>query len=325
MTNWLGAYRAWTESTTGKRVLRIIRWLFVIAMLVWMTLKVNAIGWRKVSDSLPVTPWFYILFLAMFLTLPISETAIFQRIYDRPMARHLAVFIRKRVLNSALVGYSGEVYFFLWARHNLSIPAKQLLVGLKDNAILSAVAAAMVTAGLVVLFLLSGQADLVTRWLNGEVKWFLAAALIAAFLLPVMLAFRNKIIGLSLGVAGSVLGLHVVRTVIVMGLQVTQWAVVIPDQPWKVWLFFLTMQMVIARLPFIPNRELLFLSAGLEMSNAIDGPREAMAGLLLAGGALTQGSNLIFFLLTSIRRPNEVPIGESLPSDETMLATPPAK
>ena len=55
----------------------------------------------------------------------------------------------------------------------------------------------------------------------------------------------------------------------------------------------------------VPNRDLLFLSAGLELSHAMNTPSDAMAGLLLAGGALTQGSNLLFFILTSFGEKRE--------------------
>ena len=88
---------------------------------------------------------------------------------------------------------------------------------------------------------------------------------------------------------------------------------------------FLTTQMVVSRLPFVPNRDLLFLSAGLQMSGTVGVPEQAMAGLLIAGGALTQGSNLVFFLITSLLGPRDVPRGESLPTDHTLVATPPAR
>ncbi|KAK0348361.1 hypothetical protein LTR94_037585, partial [Friedmanniomyces endolithicus] len=47
------------------------------------------------------------------------------------------------------------------------------------------------------------------------------------------------------------------------------------------------------------------------------------AGLLLAGGALTQGSNLLFFLLTSFqRRRGTLPVAEVDPAFEAEVATP---
>ena len=116
------------------------------------------------------------------------------------------------------------------------------------------------------------------------------------------------------GTAWGVLGIHVARIALVVLLQATQWAVVLPAERWSTWLVFLTAQMVISRLPIVPNRDLLFLSAGLEMSNTIAGPRAAMAGLLLAGGALTQGMNLAFFVITALLP--KPPVGEGEPEDD---------
>lgn len=307
MTERLHRLREWLETPTAKLATRLLRILFFAAVLTWLALKVRAIGWRQVLDALPTNPLFYILFLVMFLALPASETVIFRIILGGRIWREFPVFIRKRVFNSALLGYSGEVYYFLWAQKNLGLPAKRILLGIKDNAILSALASAGVTSALLVAFLLSGQAGSIARWLDSATGGLIAGALILAFVIPLAIRLRRQIISIAAPVALTVFGIHVVRICVVVLLQATQWAVVLPQEPWTVWLIFLTTQMVVSRLPFVPNRDLLFLSAGLEMSNVIEGPREAMAGLLLAGGALTQGSNLVFFLLTSIRRRSGAP------------------
>ncbi|MBR0552307.1 hypothetical protein [Stakelama marina] len=311
MTEWIEKLREWLETPAARFATRLFRILFFVAVLGWLVLKVRAIGWRQVLDALPTNPLFYILFLFMFLALPASETVIFRIILGGRILREFPVFIRKRVFNSALLGYSGEVYYFLWAQKHLGVPAKKILLGIKDNAILSALASAGVTSALLVAFLLSGRASSVARWLDSATGGLIAGALILAFVIPVAIRLRRQIISIAPRVALTVFGIHVVRICLVVLLQATQWAVVLPQEPWTVWLIFLTTQMVVSRLPFVPNRDLLFLSAGLEMSNVIEGPREAMAGLLLAGGALTQGSNLIFFLLTSIKRRSGTPDAEA--------------
>lgn len=297
------ALQAWSETPTGKWAGRALRWLFFAGVVGWLVLKVTAIGWGAVLASLPTSPWFYILFVVMFVALPVSETLIFRLLLDRRIGiRDVGVFIRKRVFNSAFVGYSGELYLFVWAKRRLGLSAKRAAHGVKDNAVLSALASAAVTAGLLIAFWISGQAALVAGWLDSSAGKFAATLLALAFLLPVLLRFRKRIISVPGRIAATVWGVHMVRITGVLLLQAVQWWVVLPNQSWTTWLIFLTAQMVISRLPFIPNRDLLFLSAGLEMSNVIDGPRAAMAGVLLAGGALTQGANLLFFIATSFGR-----------------------
>ncbi len=313
----------WSQTPAAAWAGKVFRALFFVGVLLWLVLKVRAIGWSNVAAALPRTPWFYILFVVMFMALPVSEVWIFRLLLGRPMPGSLPVFVRKRVFNSAFVGYSGELYLFVWARQRLGIASKTLLLAIKDNAILSALASAAITSLLLVVFMGTGRAKWIAHWLHSAGGMLLAGLLVAAFLTPLLLRLRKQILSVSWRVAGAVLGIHVARILIVVLLQATQWAVVLPAEPWSVWVTFLTVQMVISRLPIVPNRDLLFLSAALEMSHIVDGPRAAMAGLLLAGGALTQGSNLLFFLLTSFqRRRGTLPVAEVDPAFEAEVATP---
>lgn len=295
-------WRGWARRPVVRALGVVLRLGFFAAMIAWMVLKIDAIGWREVARSLPTQPAFYLLFVLTFLVLPFSETLVFRRFFDQPLPGALPVLIRKRILNSALVGYSGELYLAVWLRRTIGLPAKRIAVALKDNAILSAIASGLVTAGLLIAFAAAGNARRIAAWLDPGPALLVAGAIAAVFLLPLLFRLRRHLIALPMAQAGAVLGIHVARIAVVVLLQATQWAVVLPQERWSVWLVFLTAQMVISRLPIVPNRDLLFLSAALQMSNTIDGPREAMAGLLLAGGALTQGANLVFFLLTAVWR-----------------------
>ncbi|MDJ0278494.1 hypothetical protein QLH51_16985 [Sphingomonas sp. 2R-10] len=313
----------WSQTPAAARMGKVLRALFFVGVLLWLVLKVRAIGWGNVAAALPRTPWFYILFVVMFMALPVSEVWIFRLLLGRPMPGALPVFVRKRVFNSAFVGYSGELYLFVWARQRLGIASKTLLLAIKDNAILSALASAAITSVLLVIFMATGRAKWIADWLHSAGGMILAGLLVAAFLTPLLLRLRRQILSVRWSTAGAVLGIHVVRILIVVLLQATQWAVVLPGEPLSVWVTFLTVQMVISRLPIVPNRDLLFLSAALEMSHIVDGPRAAMAGLLLAGGALTQGSNLLFFLLTSFeRRRGTLPVADPDPAFEAAVAPP---
>ncbi|KQM98795.1 hypothetical protein [Sphingomonas sp. Leaf25] len=316
--------QTWSETPAAKILGRVCRALFFVGVLAWLVLKVRAIGWSNVAAALPRTPWFYLLFVVMFMALPLSEVLIFRLLLGRKLPGALPVFVRKRVFNSAFVGYSGELYLFVWVRQRLGIASKTLLLAIKDNAILSALASAGITSVLLLIFMATGRAKWIADWLHSAGGMVLAALLVAGFLTPLLLRLRRQILSVPWATAGTVFAIHVARIAVVVLLQATQWAVVLPTEPWSVWVTFLTVQMVISRLPVVPNRDLLFLSAALEMSHIVDGPRAAMAGLLLAGGALTQGSNLLFFLLTSFERRRSgspAPIADE-PAIEAVIATP---
>lgn len=300
MKEWLARIEAWGKTEGARRVGIALRVMFFAAMFTWLVLKVRAIGWRQVATNLPTNPLFYALFVVNFLILPASETIIFRRIFQQRLPGAFPMLIRKRIYNSALVGYSGELMFMIWLKRTLGLRTKNILIGLKDNAILSAVSSGLVTAGLLVAFALAGNGRRIAGWLSPTPMLVIAGVLGAVFVVPLLYRLRRQLIAMPAPRAAGVLGIHVARVALVVVLQALQWAVVLPSESLSTWLVFLTAQMVISRLPIIPNRDLLFLSAGLEMSNTIAGPRAAMAGLLLAGGALTQGANLAFFILTSL-------------------------
>jgi hypothetical protein len=289
----------WAQTPLAKRLARVGRVLFFVVMIAVLVYQLSGIGWHDVLRSLPVQPLFYILFFVNFMVLPVSELPIFRWLLGQPIPGALPVMIRKRIVNAVFVDYSGDLYLYGWGRSRLGIEPRRLLMAVKDNAILSSLAGAVVAGVAVLAFLAHAPAGRIASWLDSTAGVMVGVVLCASFLLPLLLRFRHAILSVSGATAARVFGLHVARTIANLLIQAAQWIVVLPDQHWTTWLSLTAVQLVIARLPFIPNRDLLFMAAGLEMSGALTGARDAMAGLLIAGAALTQGTNLALFLLTS--------------------------
>jgi hypothetical protein len=298
--------KPWAACLEDWRVLRALKGLrvaFVLGVVAYLIARLTAIGWAEVWASLPRTPWFYLLFVAMFFALPVSELAVYRLIWGAGMLRSFPVFVRKRVYNSTIIGYSGELYLFVWARQHLGLPDRRIFSTIKDNNILSTLASTSVTVALLLTFVATGQIQAVIRADPGLMAYFLVTTIIGGLLVPVVIRFRRHLIALPAGTALAVLAIHVVRLVAVLGLQAAQWAVVLTHVPFHTWLIFLTAQAVLTRIPFLPNKDLVFLGVGLGMAAIVDAPAAATAGMLLAGGALTQGSNLAMYLLTSFAAP----------------------
>lgn len=295
-------WRAWgkrLDTPRARFAAKLLRWGFLAGVVAYLLVRLSDIGWAEVWRALPATPWFYLLFLANFLLLPLSELLIYRLLWGVPLWRHLGVFVRKRVYNSAVVGYSGEVYMFMWARERFGLPEKQVLLSIKDSTVLSSLASALVTALLLAAFVATGQAGVIDRTISRDTGWTIALVLAALFVLPLLVRFRRKIITAPPASAAAVFAIHLARVFGVVALQALQWSVVLPDVPLKVWIIFLTAQMVISRLPLLPNRDLLFLGVGLELAHAVNAPQASLAALFLAAGALGQGVNLVAFLVTS--------------------------
>lgn len=323
LARWSRPFERIVASPNWHRFTLIGRWAMVAGITVWMAVQMTDIGWRAVLAALPTTPWYYILFVVLFLTLPVSEIPVMRLLFGKYVPGLFPALIRKRVLNAALIGYSGDLFLFVWANARGVLPRVRLLERIKDNALLSALASTIFTAALLVAFVVLGRAHWIARWFSSAAGTIGIVAFALLLATPILLRFRKNILSVSFRVASAVVGIHISRLILVALLQATQWAVVLPSEPWSVWITFLTVQMVISRLPVVPNRDLLFLSAALEMSHIADGPRAAMAGLLLAGGALTQGSNLLFFLLTSFeRRRGTLPVTQADPAFVGQVAPP---
>jgi hypothetical protein len=122
---------------------------------------------------------------------------------------------------------------------------------------------------------------------------------VGLIILPLIIKFRKKILALDPQVAQKIFLIHLGRLILMLGFQTLQWAVVLPAVPFDTWLLFLTAQLVLTRVPFLPNTDLLYVGLGLTLANYIDAPIAVIAGMFLASGALFQIANLVAFILTS--------------------------
>ena len=277
-----------------------LRVALMAAIIAYLGIKISAIGWQAVFRALPVNPAYYLIFALIYLALPVSEIFIYQRLWNIPLGRYAAFFLRKQVYNAALVGYSGEMVFCFWAQDHLGLPANRALSAIKDNNILSAMASNLVTVVLVAAFFLTGKLNLLGAGTPG-VMAMLIGGLGFVFLVSILFArFRKRLITLPPRQAGLVFGVHLARIAVVAALQVLQWHLVIPQAPVSVWLAFLTAQFVLTRIPFLPNKDLVFLGLTLNLTGLVNAPGAVAAGMFVAFGALMQVTNLAIYVIASI-------------------------
>jgi hypothetical protein len=128
---------AFAESKRGKRWLKAVRAVFVVGVIGWLAYQLAGIGWKEVWSARPRTPWFYVLWAALYFQLPFVESAIYSVVWNVPARHVLAPLFRKRALNQDVASYSGEAFFFAWARNRLDLPDRLIAGTLKDNAIVS--------------------------------------------------------------------------------------------------------------------------------------------------------------------------------------------
>ncbi len=291
-------WRGLRQRTEVQRALSISRWTLFAVIVAYLIYRLSQVGWIDVLNALPVSPWFYLFFVLRFLVHPFAELALYEIVWGKPLVRHFFVFIRKRVYNFAVMGYSGEAFLTLWARRRLRLSDKTILVSVKDIALISALASNTATVILVAILAATGGLKAGIDAFPGAGWLFAIAFLTAGTLAVVVTAFRRKLLALPPGVLPKLLGLHGGRQVLIIVLHASMYAAALPGAPLLAWLTFIALQLVLSRIPFLPNQDIVYLTAALTLAPIVGAPEAAVAGMLVAEAGLSQLFNAIMFAAT---------------------------
>lgn len=295
----LARLKNFQERPDVQRAYKVLRAAILVGVIAYLIFRFSEVGWREVLGALPSSPLFYLFFVLRFFVLPASELLIYQRIWEVPLVAHFPAFVRKRVYNFAVMGYSGEGFLTLWARRTLTVPTRKILSGVKDNNLLSALTSNIATVVVILFLVFTGEIEHgISALPPGGGVLFLIAFLTALTLSISVIFFRKKIIALSGKLIVELLSIHFVRIVIILGLHAGMYASAIPGPPLSAWLMFLALQLVLSRIPFIPNQDLVFLGAALSLSAYVGASEVVLAGMLVAEAGLSQIINFTLFFAT---------------------------
>ncbi len=272
------------------------------AILAYLLHEMAEIGWRAVWQVLPTNPLFYLLVALSYMATPVTEYIIFRRWW--PLTpRSLAVFSKKRVLNDAVFGYSGDAYLFMWAKRALGdrVVGATPLAAVKDVAITSALAGNVATLLMLALALALGGGPAVQDAFAGETMrnvGFGFAFVISVSLL--ILLFSAKVLSLAPRENMLLFLLHSVRLLAGSTLLLLAWIIALPEVDVGTWFVLGALRMVVTRLPFLPNKELLFAAIGVSLTGD-SAPQ--VAALMAAAGALhVAGHGIAYALATLVER-----------------------
>jgi hypothetical protein len=287
--------RTHPKGRAAGKALQFLLLALIVGILFW---RISNIGWRDVIAHLPQSPWFYAFWLLRYLTLPTTEMFVYRIILDRPMARHFPAFVRKRVYNYGVAGYSGEAFLALWARRTFGLSAKDALIAVKDGNILAALTANIATAVLIAGLYVTGALAPAAAALPAGSALFALAFATAAGVSLIVIALRRKLAPLSPGKTAPIIALHGARQLVQIGLYVAMYAAAIPSAPAGVWLLFIALQLAVSRIPFLPTQDLAYVTAALSLSGLVGAPGEEVAGMLIAEAGLSQALNFTLFFAT---------------------------
>lgn len=280
--------------------LRVLQVIFVLGMFIYLGFRLSEIGWTDVLDALPASPLYYLFFLGWYFAMPLAELSVYRLMWGMSLARHLGVFLRKRVYNKAIFNYTGEAYLAIWAHRTLPLRGRAVIATVKDSNLLSGLASNSTTLLFLTLAWFSGGLAPILDTNPDLGESILFAAVVAGFLVPMVARFRHKIIGLPTPLMAKVLSIHALRNVAEVVFQAGMWMVVLPELPISVWIVLLSAQLVLTRIP-LPNTDLMLVGLGLSLSGLIDAPEAVIAGMFLAAGALNQLLNGVIYMGTSVQ------------------------
>ena len=269
---------------TWGRAMTMALSLLVLAAAAWQARELQL---ADITALIPYTPLFWLVLAARYLATPAFDWLIFHRLWQVGRNAFYAL-LRKLIYNELLLGYLGEVYFYTWARRRLPMAATPF-GAVKDVAIMSAIAGNVMTLVLIALaypyLALLPLADY-----GDDIAWSLA--LIFAISLGAML-FRRRIFSLSRGELWMVFGLQTLRIIATTLLSALAWHLVLPDVQIGWWLVLSAIRLLVSRLPFVPNKDVVF--AGIAVLAL--GQDVAIAALMAMMAALILATHLIMALI----------------------------
>jgi hypothetical protein len=230
----------------------IIGAVVTMAMLVGLGRELFGSGLAGLGRTVPRNPMFYFAFATLYITPPLVDYFIFRRLWNIPLSGFVAL-IKKRIANDVVMGYSGEAYFYAWARARAHLVAAPF-GAVKDVSILSAIAGNMITLAMIAIAL-----PVVRGLIPGEMMRYVYGSLlvIVATSLP-FFVFSKRVFSLTRETLWWVFSMQCLRIVAGAALLALAWHFALPGVSIGLWLFLTAGRLLFSRLPLLPNKDLLF-------------------------------------------------------------------
>jgi hypothetical protein len=266
------------------------------ALLISVVIQLARAPAEAVAEVSRFGPVFWLVFAALYLAQPLSELVIFGRLWRLP-ASGLTVLLRKGVINEIVFGYSGEVYLYLWARRKAGLTGAPF-GAIKDVNILSALAGNVLTLAMLAISASAIHKVDLDRYLAPTIWCGLAVVALSL----AILVFARRVFSLKRPELVFVARVHGVRLLATTVLTIALWAVALPGTPLSLWVVLVTVRLLVARLPFLTNKDLVFAN----LVFVIAGPHTPVGLLLGALAVITLAAHLVIIGVVSLldlRRP----------------------
>ena len=274
---------------------RLGRYAVLVAIIGYLFYQLSRIGFAEIAGALPSSPLFYALSI-LFVAAPIvAEILAFKTITGRRVGRDFKLFLRKHVLNKAVMNFSGDAFLVQRLSKYQDLNLRRAAIILKDMTLIRAFSANLWIISLVVAAILSGNSSVLERFTAispGFVS--LTALLCMSFCAGAVLLFR-KLTRLSSTTALKVSAIYLTRAAIVSGILMAQWSLASPGTSMGAWFIFLIVFSLTKKSPV--GGELLFASIVVSLPG-LGADNAAIAAMLIAIAGVTQLIYVAGYLLS---------------------------
>lgn len=290
------ALRSFGQSLGAKRFMRLALFMAIFAYLIF---QLSKIGFSEIVSALPTSPLFYALSIGFVAAPVIAEIFSFQTISNRKAEGGYKVFLRKQVLNKAVMNFSGDAFLIQKLSQQRGMSLKRAAIILKDMTLIRGFTANVWIVLLVIAAVLSGNLDVLKNIVAASPS---LAFFITLFCLSVigggLLLFR-KLTRLDTRTGLKVAAIYMTRAVIVGAILISQWSLASPGTAIADWFVFLIVFSLAKKSPV--GGELLFATIVVSLPGLAGGSAE-IAAMLIAITAVTQVIYAAGFLLSLERK-----------------------
>lgn len=263
--------------TIKRRWPMILGGVLTVAMVAGLAHELLDKGLAGLSRATPASWLFYLCFALLYMSPPTGDYIIFRRLWRIPLGG-LVALIKKRIANEVLLGYTGDAYFYAWARARATMVAAPF-GAVKDVTILSALAGNGITLLMMAIALPLGH-QLIPPEKMGMVTG--SAAVTVAISLP-FLIFSRRVFSLPHRTLWWIFMVHCLRLAAGSILIALAWHFALPSVSVGMWLFLAAARLLVSRLPLVPNKDLLFANFAI----LLIGQDQALSELIAFTAALT--------------------------------------
>jgi len=265
---------------------RLVQWALPLLLIGFIGFSLYKIGFRQVWAARPMALAFYATLLVPFFLPPVGDLLVYRKLLG---TRKLpfTLFLRKVCLNSTVLDFSGDAYFFLWCRRNVGLPARRMLDAIKDSNILSAAASLVVLAIALVGFAATGSLRVWHLGLPGF--WaIVSVATVPAFLVAGLVIGGRRVTTLTRPEMATTFAVHLARVSLVLFFRFLMWdfSGALPSR--FVCFEFVMLGLLVTRLPMIPNKGLIYAGAAIVTAGVLKVPQASVAAVVLTGNVIEQ-------------------------------------